>query len=131
MRITTILTTETINGTEVIKQSFEGTLQRQGGLTLLTYEEPEHGTTRLFIGDGHARLVRKGRLTTQMVFQPETTTHNWYHTPNGSFEMEIHTTLFQHHEAPSESRFCAHYTLALNGEQVAKNKLEIRYDLNA
>ena len=63
MRITTILTTETINGTEVIKQSFEGVLQRQGGLTLLTYEEPEHGTTRLFIGDGHARIYKQGEAS--------------------------------------------------------------------
>ena len=131
MRITTILTTETINGTEVIKQSFEGILQRQGNLTLLTYEEPEHGTTRLFIGDGHARLVRKGRLTTQMVFQPETTTHNWYHTPNGSFEMEIHTTLLQYNETPQSATFCAHYGLTLNGEKVAENKLEIRCDTNS
>ena len=131
MRITTILTTETINGTEVITQSFEGTLQRQGGLTLLTYEEPEHGTTRLFISESHARLVRKGKFTTQMVFQPETVTHNWYHTPNGSFEMEIHTTLLQYGETSQCTTFCAHYELTMNGEKVAKNKLEIRCNTNS
>ena len=130
MRITTILTTETINGTEVITQSFEGNLQQQGGLKLITYEEPEHGTTRLCISNGHARLVRKGKFTTQMVFQPEATTHNWYHTPNGSFEMGIHTTLLQYNETPQSATFCAHYGLTLNGEKVAENKLEIRCDTN-
>jgi uncharacterized beta-barrel protein YwiB (DUF1934 family) len=127
MLITTILHTETINGKETITQSFEGSLQQQGDLILLTYEEPEHGTTRLFIGSDHARLVRRGAFATQMLFQPQATTHSPYRTPNGTFEIGIHTTLLQHHSTPKGHTLCAHYTLSLNGEEVAKNILEVRY----
>lgn len=127
MLITTHLTTDTANGKDCITQSFEGTIQQQGSLTLLTYEEPEHGTTRLFIGEGHARLVRKGAFAMQMVFQPQTTTNSLYHTPNGTFELGIHTTLLQHHSTPEGNKLLVHYTLSLNGEKVAKNELEVRY----
>ena len=123
MHITTTLITETPNGKETISQTFEGTLQQQGGLTLLTYNAPELGATRLFIHPDRVKLVRKGAFTTQMIFQPNATTHSDYHTPNGTFDMGITTTLLT--QTPNTLNI--HYTLHLNGEAVAQNELTLKW----
>lgn len=127
MQITTSLTTTTLNGDETIVKTFKGTLQTQGGLTLLTYEDPELGVTRLFYTEDRLRLVRKGRFSTQMVFLPDGVTRSDYHTPNGTFELELHTTYLHYSATADSGRFSAHYTLFLNGEEMAKNKLTIDY----
>lgn len=127
MRITTTLTTTTINGTETITNSFNGTLQQQGALTLLTYDDPELGATRIFITEDRVRIVRKGAFTTQMVLLPNATTHSPYHTPSGTFDLGIHTTLLHHNLTPISGTLTAHYTLFLNGEEVAQNELRVKW----
>ena len=127
MQITTSLTTTTLNGEETIVKTFQGTLQTQGGLTLLTYEDPELGLTRLFYTEDSLRLVRKGRFSTQMVFLPHGVTHSDYHTPNGTFDLEVHTALLRCTTTPDGGQFAVHYNLFLSGEEVAKNKLTIDY----
>ena len=126
MQITTTLITETTNGTEEITQTFQGTLQQQGALTLLTYDDPELGATRIFITEDRVRIVRKGTFTTQMVFLPNATTHSPYHTPGGTFDLGIHTTHLHH--SPTNNTLTAHYTLYLNGEEVAQNELRVRWE---
>lgn len=128
MRITTTLTTTTINGTEEITQTFQGTLQQQGALTLLTYDDPELGATRIFITEDRVRIVRKGAFTTQMVLLPNATTHSPYHTPGGTFDLGIHTTHLHH--SPTNNTLTAHYTLYLNGEEVAQNELRVKWAEN-
>lgn len=130
MLITTTLTTHTSNGTETITQTFQGALQQQGALTLLTYDDPELGATRLFITEDRVRLVRKGAFTTQMIFQPSATTHNDYHSPGGTFDLGIHTTLLHHNLTPISGTLTAHYTLFLNGEEVAQNELTVKWAEN-
>ena len=130
MLITTTLTTHTSNGTETITQTFQGTLQQQGGLTLLTYADPELGATRLFVHPDRVRLVRKGAFTTQMVFLPNATTHNDYHSPGGTFDLGIHTTLLHHDLTPISGTLTAHYTLFLNGEEAAQNELTVKWAEN-
>ena len=126
MRITTTLTTTTINGTETITNSFNGTLQQQDALTLLTYDDPELGATRIFITEDRVRIVRKGAFTTQMVLLPNATTHSPYHTPGGTFDLGIHTTHL--HYSPTNNTLTAHYTLYLNGEEVALNELRVKWE---
>lgn len=121
--ITTTLITETPNGKETITQTFQGTLQQQGGLTLLTYDDPELGATRLFVHPDRVRLVRKGAFTTQMVFLPNATTHNDYHSPGGVFDLAIQTTHFHLCATPPNRKLELHYTLSINGEEVAQNQL--------
>ena len=127
MLITTSLTTHTSNGTETIAQTFQGTLQQQGALTLLTYDDPELGATRLFITEDRVRIVRKGAFTTQMIFLPNATTHNDYHSPGGTLDLGIHTTLLHHNLTPISGTLTAHYTLFLNGEEVAQNELRVKW----
>ena len=127
MQITTTLITETTNGTEEITQTFQGTLQQQGVLTLLTYDDPELGATRIFITEDRVRIVRKGTFTTQMVFLPNATTHSPYHTPGGTFDLGIHTTLLHHNLTPISGTLTAHYTLFLNGEEAAQNELTVKW----
>lgn len=128
MLITTTLTTHTSNGTETIAQTFQGALQQQGALTLLTYNDPELGATRLFITEDRVRIVRKGAFTTQMIFLPYATTHNDYHSPGGTFAIGIHTTLLNHNLTPISGTLTAHYTLFLNGEEVAQNELTVKWE---
>lgn len=130
MLITTTLTTHTSNGTETITQTFQGALQQQGVLTLLTYDDPELGATRLFITEDRVRIVRKGDFTTQMIFLPNATTHNDYHSPGGTFDLGIHTTLLHHNLTPISGTLTAHYTLFLNGEEVAQNELTVKWEEN-
>ena len=125
MLITTTLTTHTTNGTETITQTFQGTLQQQGGLTLLTYDDPELGATRLFVHPDRVRLVRKGAFTTQMIFLPNATTHNDYHSPGGVFDLAIQTTHFHLCATPPNRQLELHYTLSINGEKVAQNQLAV------
>ena len=127
MLITTSLTTHTSNGTETITQTFQGTLQQQGGLTLLTYDDPELGATRLFVHPDRVRLVRKGAFTTQMVFLPNATTHNDYHSPGGVFDLAIQTTYFHLCATPPNRNLELHYTLSINGEEVAQNQLTVEF----
>lgn len=127
MQITTTLITETTNGTEEITQTFQGTLQHQGNLTLLTYDDPELGATRLFINEDRVRLVRKGAFTTQMVFLPNATTHSAYHTPGGTFDLGIHTTLLRYTPTSTGGTLTIHYSLHLNGEEVALNELAVAW----
>ena len=127
MLITTTLTTHTSNGTETITQTFQGTLQQQGGLTLLTYDDPELGATRLFVHPDRVRLVRKGAFTTQMVFLPNATTHNDYHSPGGVFDLAIQTTHFHLCATPPNRQLELHYTLSINGEEVAQNQLTVEF----
>ena len=127
MLITTSLTTHTTNGTETITQTFQGTLQQQGGLTLLTYDDPELGATRLFVHPDRVRLVRKGAFTTQMVFLPNATTHNDYHSPGGVFDLAIQTTHFHLCATPPNRQLELHYTLSINGEEVAQNQLTVEF----
>ena len=127
MQITTTLVTETVNGKETITQTFQGTLQQQGGLMLLTYDDPELGATRLFIHPDRAKLVRTGAFTTQMVFLPNATTHNDYHSPGGVFDLAIHTTLFHLCTAMPNRRLNLHYALSINNEEVASNKLTVEF----
>ena len=130
MLITTTLTTHTSNGTETITQTFQGALQQQGALTLLTYDDPELGATRLFITEDRVRLVRKGAFTTQMIFLPSATTHNDYHSPAGVFDLGIHTTLLNHSITSTRGTLTARYTLYLNGEEVAQNELTVKWAEN-
>ena len=127
MLITTTLTTHTSNGTETITQTFQGTLQQQGGLTLLTYDDPELGATRLFVHPDRVRLVRKGAFTTQMVFLPNATTHNDYHSPGGVFDLAIQTTYFHLNPTPPNRHLELHYTLSINDEEVAQNQLTVEF----
>ena len=127
MLITTTLTTHTSNGTETITQTFQGTLQQQGGLTLLTYDDPELGATRLFIHPDRVKLVRKGAFTTQMVFLPNATTHSDYHSPGGVFDLAIQTTYFHLCATPPNRKLELHYTLSINGEEVAQNQLTVEF----
>ena len=127
MLITTTLTTHTSNGTETITQTFQGTLQQQGGLTLLTYDDPELGATRLFVHPDRVRLVRKGASTTQMIFLPNATTHNDYHSPGGVFDLAIQTTHFHLCATPPNRQLELHYTLSINGEEVAQNQLTVEF----
>ena len=127
MLITTTLTTHTSNGTETITQTFQGTLQQQGGLTLLTYDDHELGATRLFVHPDRVRLVRKGAFTTQMVFLPNATTHNDYHSPGGVFDLAIQTTYFHLCATPPNRNLELHYTLSINGEEVAQNQLTVEF----
>ena len=127
MLITTSLTTHTSNGTETITQTFQGTLQQQGGLTLLTYDDPELGATRLFIHPDRVKLVRKGAFTTQMVFLPNATTHSDYHSPGGVFDLAIQTTYFHLCATPPNRKLELHYTLSINGEEVAQNQLTVEF----
>lgn len=127
MLITTTLTTHTTNGTETITQTFQGTLQQQGALTLLTYDDPELGATRLFITEDRVRIVRKGAFTTQMVFLPNATTHNDYHSPGGVFDLAIQTTYFHLCATPPNRKLELHYTLSINGEEVAQNQLTVEF----
>ena len=127
MLITTTLTTHTSNGTETITQTFQGALQQQGGLTLLTYDDPELGATRLFVHPDRVRLVRKGAFTTQMVFLPNATTHNDYHSPGGVFDLAIQTTYFHLCATPPNRKLELHYTLSINGEEVAQNQLTVEF----
>ena len=127
MLITTTLTTHTANGTETIAQTFQGALQQQGGLTLLTYDDPELGATRLFVHPDRVRLVRKGAFTTQMVFLPNATTHNDYHSPGGVFDLAIQTTYFHLCATPPNRNLELHYTLSINGEEVAQNQLTVEF----
>ena len=127
MLITTTLTTHTSNGTETITQTFQGTLQQQGGLTLLTYDDPELGATRLFVHPDRVRLVRKGAFSTQMVFLPNATTHNDYHSPGGVFDLAIQTTQFHLCATPPNRTLELHYTLSINGEEVAQNQLTVEF----
>lgn len=125
--ITTTLITETPNGKETITQTFQGTLQQQGGLTLLTYDDPELGATRLFVHPDRVRLVRKGAFTTQMFFLPNATTHNDYHSPGGVFDLAIQTTYFHLCATPPNRQLELHYTLSINGEEVAQNQLTVEF----
>ena len=127
MLITTTLTTHTTNGTETITQTFQGTLQQQGALTLLTYDDPELGATRLFITEDRVRIVRKGAFTTQMVFLPNATTHNDYHSPGGVFDLATQTTYFHLCATPPNRKLELHYTLSINGEEVAQNQLTVEF----
>lgn len=127
MLITTTLTTHTSNGTETITQTFQGTLQQQGEFTLLTYDDPELGATRLFVHPDRVRLVRKGAFTTQMVFLPNATTHNDYHSPGGVFDLAIQTTHFHLCTTPPNRKLELHYTLSINGEEVAQNQLTVEF----
>ena len=127
MLITTSLTTHTSNGTETITQTFQGTLQQQGGLTLLTYDDPELGATRLFIHPDRVKLVRKGAFTTQMVFLPNATTHSDYHSPGGVFDLAIQTTYFHLCATPPNRKLELHYTLSINGEEIAQNQLTVEF----
>ena len=127
MLITTTLTTHTANGTETIAQTFQGALQQQGGLTLLTYDDPELGATRLFVHPDRVRLVRKGAFTTQIVFLPNATTHNDYHSPGGVFDLTIQTTYFHLCATPPNRKLELHYTLSINGEEVAQNQLTVEF----
>ena len=127
MLITTSLTTHTSNGTETITQTFQGALQQQGGLTLLTYDDPELGATRLFVHPDRVRLVRKGAFTTQMIFLPNATTHNDYHSPGGVFDLAIQTTHFHLCATPPNRQLELHYTLSINGEEVAQNQLTVEF----
>lgn len=127
MHITTTLITETPNGKETIAQTFQGTLQQQGSLMLLAYDDPELGATRLFIHPDRARLVRKGNFTTQMVFLPNSTTHNDYHNPGGVFDLAIKTTHFCLCATPPNRYLELHYALIINEEEVAQNKLTIEF----
>ena len=127
MLITTTLTTHTSNGTETITQTFQGTLQQQGEFTLLTYDDPELGATRLFVHPDRVRLVRKGAFTTQMVFLPNATTHNDYHSPGGVFDLAIQTTYFHLCATPPNRNLELHYTLSINGEEVAQNQLTVEF----
>lgn len=127
MHITTTLVTETPNGKETITQTFQGTLQQQGGLMLLAYDDPELGVTRLFIHPDRARLVRKGAFTTQMIFLPNATTHNDYHSPGGAFDLAIQTTSFRLCPTPPNRCLELHYTLSINDEEVAQNQLIVEF----
>lgn len=127
MLITTTLITETPNGKETITQTFQGTLQQQGGLMLLDYDDPELGATRLFIHPDRAKLVRKGAFTTQLIFLPDATTHNDYHSPGGVFDLAIQTTCFRLCPTSPDRCLELHYALSINDEEVAQNKLIVTF----
>ena len=110
----------------------EGTMCREGDMTVLQYEETEltglSGTTTTFrVRPGHAEVERTGTLTSRMVFEPGQDDQSLYQMDVGTLMLRILTEEITV-ELCDDGGF-AHISYAIDIEGQPAGRVDYRIDV--
>lgn len=118
-------------GEETVEQTVRGSLKKSSRGHTLTYWEGEDtglGRTRttLEVEGSRVTLIRRGELSSQMVFETGQTHRSDYRTPYGVLPLEVHTHALRADMAGGEITIDYHITIGPQQSGRTRLRLTIR-----
>ncbi|MCD7744784.1 MAG: DUF1934 domain-containing protein [Lachnospiraceae bacterium] len=124
-------TNENVAPEDAVEVFSPGKYYFRNGKHYVEYEEPDDNTgevikTRITLRDRHLEVIRKGSVSTKMVFEENRKNTSWYNTVAGSILTGFDVGKMQVTESEEQIEILVDYTLEMNYEPVAACSIRIR-----